>query len=182
MNRIRMITMLMGLAAMMVLSSLAKADSLDVTLTNPNPTVVQGTTVVQFFGQIANPSLTDTIYLNTDSTSSATGTLVDDTPFVFSGLYFLNPYTITVPFEIFDLDLAPGLAPGTYDGVFTILGGADGGTFSSFDDLADVNFSVTVSSPVATTPEPGSMVLLLSALAMLLLNARRLKWLNTHAE
>ena len=69
MNRIRMITLLVALAAILLLHPVAKADSLDVVLTNPNPTVAEGTTVVQFFGTIANPSLTDTVYLNSDSSS-----------------------------------------------------------------------------------------------------------------
>ncbi len=180
MNRIRMITLLVALAAILLLHPVAKADSLDVVLTNPNPTVAEGTTVVQFFGTIANPSLTDTVYLNSDSSSYDTGITVDDTPLVFSGLNYLDPYTITTnPFEIFDVDLTPGLGPGTYSGVLSILGGADGGNYTAFDDLVDVNFSVTVASPVTTTPEPGTIVLLLSALAMFLLFLRRLKLLNS---
>jgi len=50
------------------------------------------------------------------------------------------------------------LAPGTYTGVFSILGGPDGGTNIDFSDLSDSSFTVIV------TPEPATIFLLASGL------------------
>ncbi len=164
MKPIRKINLLVGIAAAFLLAPLAHADSLEVTLANPNPTVVQSATqtVVQFFGTVANPSLTDTVYVYADSTSSATGTTVDDSLFQ---PFLISPNNMSGMFEIFDVDLVPGLGPGTYNGVFTFLGGADGGAYSVYDDLVDINFSVTVTNPTTATPEPGTLLFLASGLA-----------------
>lgn len=174
MNRRRMINLLLAVTAAVLLTPLANADSLDVTLENANPTVVQSATetVVQFFGIVSNPSTTDTIYVNTDATSSDPGTTVDDSLFEPFGLL---PGSTTGEFEIFDVDLDPGLGPGTYSGFFSFLGGPDGGTFTDYDDLADINFSITVTTPVTATPEPGTLALLISALAVGMLLCWRVK-------
>jgi hypothetical protein len=157
-----------------LLTPMAKADSLSVTLDDANQTVVAGTTVVQFFGSIYNPSTMDRIYLNSDSsTTDSSGVTVDDTPFFANAPYFLDPGASSGDFEIFDVDLATGLAPGVYTGVFSIYGGADGGADTANDDLADVDFSVQVTSTVPT-PEPTSILLLFAGLAGVgLLNRRR---------
>lgn len=117
MKRIRMINLLVVAAAAIFLVPLANADTLDVTLANANPTVVQSATqtVVQFFGTVSNPSLTDNIYVYADSTSSATGTTVDDSLFQ---PFLIPANSMSGSFEIFDVDLNPGLGPGTYSGVF----------------------------------------------------------------
>jgi hypothetical protein len=67
---------------------------------------------------------------------------------------------------LFVLTVAPGSPFGTYLGSFTLQGGADG---NASNNLGTVSFSIT------TTPEPSSMVLLLTSiagLAMALLWAR----------
>jgi hypothetical protein len=172
MKRIRLINLLLGIVAVFLLAPLANADTLNVTLNDPNPTVVQSATqtVVQFFGTVSNPSLTDDIYVNADATSSATGTTVDDSLFQ---PFLIPANNMSGMFEIFDVDLVPGLGPGTYNGIFSFLGGADGGSFSAFDDLVDINFSVTVTAPTTTAPEPGSLLLLASGLASLVFLMRR---------
>jgi hypothetical protein len=81
-------------------------------------------------------------------------------------------------FDIFNVDLFGDLAPGSYNGVFEIKGGADGGTYAAFDDLADINFSVTVTPPAAA-PEPGTLLLLVSALSAAMLLGARVKLLNS---
>jgi len=137
-----------------------QADTLNVTLTTANQTVVEGTTLVVFEATVSNPSATDTIYLNGDSsTTDSTLVSLDDSPFFANAPLFLAPGDSRGPFEIFDLNLDPSLGPGLYTGVFSILGGADGGASTAFDDLADISFSVNVTSPV-TTPEPASFLLL----------------------
>jgi hypothetical protein len=172
MKRMRMINLLVGIVAVFFLAPLANADSLNVTLTDPNPTVVQSATqtVVQFFGTVANPSLTDDIYVYFPATSSATGTIVDDSLFQ---AFLIPANNMSGVFEIFDVDLVPGLGPGTYNGDFAFLGGADGGAFTASDVLADINFSVTVTAPTTAAPEPGTLFLLASGLASLGLLMRR---------
>jgi len=139
---------------------MSRADSLDVTLTEANQTVVQGTTVVEFDASILNPSTTDTIYLNGDSsTTSSLLVSVDDSPFFANAPYYLTPGQSSGTFALFDVDLPADLTDGIYSGVFSILGGPDGGTGTDFDDLSDANFSVDVVNPVAT-PEPSTLLLL----------------------
>lgn len=142
------------------LAPTSRADSLDVALTETSQRVVQGTTVVEFDATISNPSATDTIYLNGDSwTTDSLLVTVDDTPFDVNAPLFLGPGASSGPFALFDVDLPSDLADGTYTGVFSILGGPDGGADTAFADLADVDFTVDVTSPVAT-PEPGTFSLL----------------------
>lgn len=153
----------LALALAFAWATALQADTLNVTLTTANQTVVEGTTLVVFEATISNPSATDTFYLNGDSstTDSALVTL-DDSPFVNAPL-FLAPGDSSGPFELFDLQLDPSLGPGLYSGVFSILGGADGGAGTAFDSLADINFSVDITTTVAT-PEPTSLLLLGTAL------------------
>jgi hypothetical protein len=129
----------------------AYAQTLDVTLIDPNPVVTQGTTSIAFDATIFNPSTTDTIYLNGDAaTTSSPFLTVDDTPFFNNAPLSLAPGQSSGKIELFDVDLAAATTTDTYAlNTFSILGGADGGTFSLFNDLADAQFSVTVSS--ATT-------------------------------
>ncbi|MGA9882349.1 MAG: PEP-CTERM sorting domain-containing protein [Candidatus Acidiferrales bacterium] len=153
----------------------SRADSLDVTLTEASQTVLQGTTVVEFDASILNPSTTDTVYLNADiSTTDSLLVSVDDGPFFANAPYFLDPGASSGTFALFNVDLPTDLADGTYTGVFSILGGPDGGAGTASDDLADANFSVDVTSLVPT-PEPGTLILLLSGLLGLALfvNARK---------
>jgi len=159
-----------GLAAVLLLISAAavRGDSLDVTLTQASQTVAQGTLVVTFGATISNPSSTDTVFLNADSSiTSSTLVSVDDTPFLINAPLSLNPGQSSGPFALFNVDLPGNLAAGTYTGVFSILGGLDGVTF---DTLSNSSFSVTVSS---TTPEPGTMLLLAFGLVGLGLLVKR---------
>ncbi len=147
----------------------AYAQTLDVTLIDPNQTVTQGTTSVAFDATIFNPS-TATIYLNGDAAATSSPFLtVDDAPFFNNAPLSLAPAQSSGTIELFDVDLAAAVPAGTYAlNTFSILGGADGGTFSLFNDLADAQFSVTVSSaPTASAPEidPASAT---SAIALLL--------------
>jgi hypothetical protein len=133
----------------------AYAQNLDVTLVDPNQTVTQGTTSIAFDATIFNPSATETIYLNGDAaTTSSPFLTVDDTPFFNNAPLSLAPGQSSGTIELFDVDLAAATTTGTYAlNSFSILGGADGGTFSLFNDLADAQFSVTVNS-AATVSAP----------------------------
>jgi PEP-CTERM motif len=151
----------------------AWADTLNLTLVEASQTVVQGTLVVEFDATISNPSLTETIYLNGDSSSTnSTGVTVDDSPFT-SGTsiwpLWLAPGDSFGPDALFNVNLAPDLAPGIYSGVFSIQGGPNG---STLNDLADASFTLNVTAPVVT-PEPASLLLLGAGLAILWVIRRR---------
>jgi hypothetical protein len=157
-----------SLPILMLCAATARAQTLDVTLVDPNQTVTQGTTSIAVDATIFNPT-TQTIYLNGDSSTTSSPFLtVDDTPFFNNAPLSLAPGQSSGTIELFDVDLAGATPTGTYAlNTFSILGGADGGTFSLFNDLADAQFSVTVSSAVSVSaPEvdPSSAT---SALALL---------------
>ena len=156
----------------------SRADTIDLTLVQATQTVVQGTTVVGFDATVSNPTAV-TEFLNSDgSTTNSALVTVDDSP--FTGLSSVWPLTLAPsgqsgdsfgPALLFNLDLPANLAPGTYTGSFSILGGTDSATF---DDIADVNFTVEVTSAVVT-PEPAMLLLLGSGLAGLGLLRNRKK-------
>jgi hypothetical protein len=148
---------------------------LNLTLTNPDRVVTQGTTTVQFDATILNPSTTDAIYLNGDSAVTSSPLLtVDDSPFFANAPLSLDPGASSGPFELFAVNLASDIPAGTYSlNTFSILGGPDNGTFSDFSDIADAGFSITVTPGTASVPEPATLPLLSAGLAGLLLARRR---------
>jgi hypothetical protein len=115
--------------------------------------------LLAFFGTMTNVSPTDTIFLNSISSTSISGFLTIDTgPFFINAPLFLAPGDVSGLIEIFDVTIDPAAPGGPYAGsTVSIQGGADSVTF---DDLADVNFDVQVSTPTSLTPEPGTAYLL----------------------
>jgi hypothetical protein len=174
MNRQRVIIAL-ALVASVCIAPSTQAQTLDLTLLDANQTVTQGTTAVAFDATIFNPSTTATIYLNGASASTASSLLtVDISPFFANAPFSLAPGQSSGPFELFAVDLATTALTGSYAGNgFEIQGGADGGGFSAFQDVADATFSVTVKSSTVAAPEidPASamsgLVLLMGGLAVL---------------
>ncbi len=139
---------------------------LDLKLTNPDQVVTQGTARVAFDATILNPSATDTIYLNGDASSTSSPLLtVDDSPFFLDAPLSLAPGESSGPLELFDVTLSSAAPVGTYSlNAFSIIGGADGGTFADFSDIADATFSVTVKPRVISVPEPDALLLTLGGL------------------
>jgi hypothetical protein len=140
-----------------------QAGNLEVDLSSASQTGAAGD-LLQFFCTMTNVSPTDTVFLNSISSTSISGFLTIDTgPFFVNAPFFLNPGDVSGPFEIFDVAIDPATPDGPYPGsTVSIQGGADSGTF---DDLADVNFDVQVSSPTTAAPEPSTGILLLAGAA-----------------
>lgn len=173
MQRISLLNTMLAAGLLLASAGASRADtpSLDVVLSSPNQTVVQGTTVVVFNATISNPTH-DTVFLNNASgTTNSLDVSVDIFPFFLNTPVSLDPGSAAGLLELFDVDLAIGLLPGTYTGIFSTQGGAGG---SANDDLSDVNFSITVTGPVNNTPEPGSFALLGVSLVGLALLSRKL--------
>lgn len=142
----------------------SQAANLSVVLTNSSLTGAPGD-LLQYFATVTNVSLTDTIYLNGSSSTSASGFLTDLTmPFDINAPLFMNPGDVSGPFEIFDVMIDPATPNGPYTGsIMSISGGLDSMTF---DDLADIGFVVQVNTPApSAAPEPGTGALLLAAAA-----------------
>jgi hypothetical protein len=162
------------LLSLLALAPPAGAGTLDLTLLDPDPQVVQGTTSVAFDATISNPS-SATIYLNGDGYSSVGPLVVDDGPFYANAPISLLPGQATGPIELFAVTLPAATPVGSFSGnEFSIFGGADGGTGTAFSDLADVDFSVTV-VPAVSVPEVDSGAAMMGGLALLalLMAARR---------
>lgn len=174
MTRQQVVFTAIALAAAVCLAPSTRAQTLDLTLIDANQSVTRGTAVVDFDATIFNPSATATIYLNDASgTTSSPLLVVDDSPFFANAPLSLAPGQSSGPFELFAVDLA-STASGSYSGnVFSIQGGADGGYFTAFNDLADAKFSVSVAGSTVAAPEidfsspMGALALLLGSLAVL---------------
>lgn len=135
----------------------AHADTLTLTLAQPAQTIFS-LGVVTYIGTISAPgSNTGTVFLNNDSFTLAGPYRLDDTAFLNAPQSLLPGESYTG--NLFDVDLSSIFAFGTFDGRFTLLGGAGD---SDQSVLAGTSFSLTVNSlpPTAVTPEPSSLVLL----------------------
>lgn len=142
-------------AIFLLLPSLALADTLALSLSNPVQSATPGSSLT--FDATVSASSTNTapIFLNSDSYTIDSPLTLDDIDF-FGFPLSLNPgdsytgaiFTVTVP---------SGLVLGDYTGSFEILGGADG---AALDTLATTGFQVNA------TPEPGTMLLLATGLGL----------------
>lgn len=101
---------------------------------------------------------TDPLYINGVNLSGVpSGLTVDESSlyinFPVSPTSALNPGT-SYSGDLFTVTLDPSLAPDSYSGIFTILGGLDA---TQQDNIADVSFMVEV-LPLSAVPEPGGLL------------------------
>ena len=155
----------------LVLGALATAGAwggIVITFDAPSQTGHPGDTL-NFFGVISNTG-SGTVFLNGD-------------PLTLAGLSFAitDQFLATVPLsldggsssdhiELFDVTVSDPLldSPAKYLGGYTLLGGADAPTDTdpgSQDNLASANFDVTTAPGGTAVPEPGSWLLLGTAVA-----------------
>lgn len=156
-----------GLVVALLLPASASAGALQLnfSLTDPAPYGDPGGPVVSFTATVSAPlSNSGDVFLNSDSSSMDFPLTLDDTPFFNITPMVLSPGQ-SFTGEFFDVTV-PGFAAGStiYNGFFEIDGGAD---LNTFDPLASVSFTVT------TTPEPGTVILLLSGFSVLAAALRR---------
>ncbi len=152
--------LLLTAALVIAISPFAHADII-AQLDNFSQTGAPGVTLI-FNVTLTNTSTTDQIWLNgMGSTAASPFLTIDTNPFDVNAPLFLDPLASGGPFELFDVSIDPNTPYGPYIGSFvSILGGADGGAGSAFDDLADIGFDVNVQSPTTATPEPGGFWML----------------------
>jgi PEP-CTERM motif len=166
---VRIIRIAVIAAAIFLAPLAARADGVDtVTITLTEIAGTSGSTV-DVFGTISN-SGPDALSLDGDNLSFSGPLNVID--------QFLNnaPFTLnggaSDMFEFFQVAINSGTLPGVYgtDGsdVFSFFGDFNGAPIEE-----DVKFTVDVTGPVMTTPEPGTLLLLCSGLGLVAMRYKR---------
>jgi hypothetical protein len=155
MMKLKMTLAVAALLAIGLSSAPAHADSIIFTLTNPTGfALVTGGSVTYDATVSAPASNSALVFLNGDSFDVTAPVTLDDSDFFADFPLSLAPGG-SFTGALFVLTVPPGTAFGSYDGTFTLLGGANAGANST---LGTVSFSVN------TVPEPSSIVLLLTGI------------------
>lgn len=144
----------------------AKADSVTLTITQATEYVsAQTGGTVTFDATIYAPaSNAADVYLNGDAFNIAGPLTIDDTDFYLNFPQDLAPGD-SVTGDLFTVTVPAGVAAEDYSGWFTLLGGADAN--------ASDNVSPTVTYDVVATPEPSSVLLLLTGLIVMAFTFQR---------
>ncbi len=149
------------------LTALCSATPLFTVTFTPNTISGNPGDVIPFSGTLLN-NTSSTLFINSDSFTFAIAGALDDSPFLINAPISLAGNASSGSFVFLDVTIPQGQAGGAYDGVFTVLGGPDGG---ALNNLGSAAFHVTVD---VVTPEPASIVLLGLGLATLLFCRRML--------
>jgi hypothetical protein len=149
------------LLAALALAIPASADTLNLVLSNPVQTAIPSATLTFDASASAPFSNGGTMFLNGDNFNlSLNGALIDDSAFLLNFPLSLDP-GVGVAGSLFTVTLPSNIAPGTYTGFFSILGGSDS---DAQDTIATVNFEIDAPAAV---PEPGTWLLLATGLLLL---------------
>jgi PEP-CTERM motif len=142
----------------------AFADTLDLSLATPIGYGQPGTSVA-FYATVEAPiTNTGTIFLNSDSFDITGNLSLDDSSFLNTFPFQLDPGQSFTGL-LFEVALPAKIALGVpFDGDFEILGGSDGG---SLNTIASSNFEVVA------TPEPSTILLMGSGLLVMAGTVRR---------
>jgi len=154
----------MFVLAMFLLVPLASADTINLTLSNPVQSGVAGSTLSFDATVVAIFDKLGPVYLNSDSFSLTGSLTLDDTPFLLNFPLVMSAGDSTTD-VLFTVLLPGGLAPGTYTGSFSILGGLDPSALGTLDTA---DFTINATAPSAV-PEPGTYVLMGTGVVALML-------------
>jgi hypothetical protein len=146
------------LTALLLLAPFGAQADLLLSLDTPDLSGLAGD-VLSFTGVITNPDLdpTNMVYLNSfDLNFAGDDFTIDGTDDFNNVPFFLTGGATSGDIELFTVSIDNPLidSPGTWDGVYTLVGGGDA---NAQDILGLVDFSVTTLS--SSTPEPSAFVL-----------------------
>ena len=154
------------------IAATAQADTVGITGTSPLSGLPGDTLTVT--GDLTNSDPSNAYYFVADEFPSLDPALINPNDLIITNAAFgfgpasLDPAGSLSGVDLFTLQIASGVLPGSYGGVFQLYGDTDGSNCSPGSSgcllLSTLDFTVNVASPVAT-PEPGTILLVCSGLA-----------------